>query len=115
MIKLSTTGLFGHHLLIARCSSESAIVNILVTTSEVDVELLPAIPASSKMIFPGDHIPLSKVVLQNAKMLADTQVKLNCLLHTYGDIMTSSSNGIAYTELIEIDMVTDPNLPTKAS
>ena len=50
----------------ARENQESVIVNILVATSETKIEILPAIPENSKMIFPHDHTPLRKVLLQDA-------------------------------------------------
>ena len=31
-----------------------------------EVEILPAIPGGSKMIFPGDHTPMQICVLQDA-------------------------------------------------
>ena len=63
------------------------------------------------MIFPGDHTPIRKVLLQDAKILSETQEKLNGLIHAFKDIMSSSSNDIGYTKLIEMDIETDPNLP----
>ena len=40
---------------------------------------------------------------------------MNGLIHAFVDIMSSSSNDIGYTRLIEIDIETDPNLPPLAS
>ena len=51
------------------------------------------------MIFPGDHTPIRKVVLQDAKISADTQEKLTCLLYTFEDVMCPSSNDIDYMKL----------------
>ena len=34
--------------------------------------MLPVIPAGSKMIFPGDHTPVQKVLLQDAKISKET-------------------------------------------
>ena len=61
------------------------------------------------MIFHGDHKPIRKEVLQDAKISEDIQEKLNCLLHIFKDI-SSSSNGIGHTKLIEMNIETDPNL-----
>ena len=47
--------------------SERVIDNIPPTVLGTDVEILVAIPASSKMIFSGDNTPLRKVVLQDAE------------------------------------------------
>ena len=79
------------------------------------VEILVAIAMSSKMIFLGDHTPLMKVLLQDRKILADMQEKLNYLIHTCEGIMSSSSNDTGYTESTEVDIETDPNLPPRAS
>ena len=54
-------------------NNERVIVNILVTKSKTNLEILPVIPAGSKMVFPDDLTPLRKVVLQDAKILVDTQ------------------------------------------
>ena len=79
-------------------NNKRVVTNIsFVTTSETNVEILPAIPANSKMIFPGDHIPLRKVVLQDIIISADTQTKLKYLLHKSEDIISSSSNDMGYT------------------
>ena len=60
-------------------SSERILNNISATMSEREVQMLPAIPGGCKMIYPGDHTPMQKVVLQGAKMSKDTQEKLTCL------------------------------------
>ena len=67
------------------------------------------------MIFPGDHTPLRKLVLQDAKFSADIQEKINSLLHTFEDIIYLSSNDIHYTNQIEMDTDTNPNSPFIAS
>ena len=67
------------------------------------------------MIFQGGHTPVRKVLLQDGKILVEMQEKLNSLIHTFEDIMSSSSNDIHYTKLIEIDIETDHNLPPVAS
>ena len=61
------------------------------------------------MIFLGDHTPLMKVLHQDAKISADTQEKLNGLIHAFEDIVSSSLNDICCTKLIEMDTETDPN------
>ena len=71
-------------------SSKRGIANILATMPGTAVEMLPAILTGSKIIFLGDHIPLWKVVLQDAKCSEDTQEDLKYLLHTFKDIMSSS-------------------------
>ena len=86
-------------------NKESVIVNVYAAASEPNVEMLPLIPTTSKMIFPGDHIPLRKVLLQDMKISADRQEKLNSLIHTFENIMSSSSYDTGYTKLIEIDIV----------
>ena len=43
------------------------------------------------------------------------QEKLNRLMCTFEDIMSSSSNDIGYTRLIEMDIETDANLSPVAS
>ena len=50
-------------------NKESETTNISAAPSETKVELLPAIPSNSKMIFPDDHTPVRKVLLQDAKIL----------------------------------------------
>ena len=71
------------------------IANILATILGMVVEILPAIPASSKIIFPWGHTPLRKVVVQDAK-ISDSQEKINCPMHAFEDIMSSSSSYIGY-------------------
>ena len=83
--------------------------------SENNVKMVPVIPACSKIIFPGDHTPVWKVISQDAKILKDMQEKLKCLLNTFEDIMSSSSCYISHTKLIEMNMETDPNLPPVTS
>ena len=51
------------------------------------------------MIFPGDHTPMVKAVLQDAKILKGTQDKLKCLLDAFEGIMSFSSSDIGYTKL----------------
>ena len=87
----------------------------MVAPSETKDEILPAIPPDYKMIFPCDHIPVRKVLLKDAKISVETQEKLNGLIHALEDIMSSSSNDIGYTKLIDMDIETDPNLPSVAS
>ena len=41
-------------------NQQSKIAHISAVTSETKAEMLPAIPVSSKMIFAGDHTPVSK-------------------------------------------------------
>ena len=50
-------------------NQESEIANISVAPSETKDEILPAIPTDGKMIFPGDHMSLSKILLKDAKKL----------------------------------------------
>ena len=59
------------------------------------------------MIFPGDHIPFRKVLLQDAKMSVETQEKMNSLMHNFEDNLPSASNDKGYTKLIEMDIETD--------
>ena len=47
-------------------NSERIIASILTSMSGTDIEILPVIPANSKMIFLWDYTPLRKVVLQDA-------------------------------------------------
>ena len=63
------------------------------------------------MIFPGDHIPVRKVLLQGKKITVEIKEKLNGLIYAFENIMSSSSNDIGYTELMELDIETDPQLP----
>ena len=70
-----------HELLITHCTNTS------VTKSETTSEMLPAIPSASKMTFPGDHIPIRKVLLLDAKILADMQEQFNSLINGSEDIM----------------------------
>ena len=58
------------------------IANISVITPETNSEILSAIPSASKMISPGAHIPVRKMLLQDAKT-ADMQEQLNSLIHTF--------------------------------
>ena len=51
------------------------------------------------------------MILQDAKIIKDTQEKLKHLLDIFEDIMSSSSSNIGYTKLIEMDTETDPTLP----
>ena len=95
--------------------SNIVIANILATILGHNVEILPAIPACSKMMFPGDHTPPRKVVLQDAKISEDTQEKVNSLWYIFEDIMSSSSSDICYTKQIEMEIETDQKLPPVAS
>ena len=61
------------------------------------------------MIFLGYHTPLQQVILQDAKILKDTQLK--SLLETIEDIMGFFSSNIAYANLREMVIETDPTLP----
>ena len=87
----------------------------MVATSETKVEILPAIPARGKTIFPGDHTPLRKVLLQDAKVSADMQEKLNGVIHALKNIVSSSLNDICYIRLIEMDIESEQNLPAIVS
>ena len=60
---------------------------------------------------------LEIIVLLYHKMLilAADQRTLSRHLEEYEDIILSNSSDIGYTKFIEIDMVTDPNLPPVAS
>ena len=73
-------------------NQESKIMHISAATSEAKVEILPAI--SFQVI-----TPVRKVLLQDAKILVETQEKLKCLVHAFEDIMTSSSSDIDYTKM----------------
>ena len=55
---------------------------------------------------------MQKYVLQDAKISKGTQEELKCLLDNLEDIMSSSSSNIGYMKLIEMDIETDPNLPS---
>ena len=78
-------------------------------------EIIPTVPSAGAMIFPVDHTPGRKVLLQDATTSADTQENLNNLIHAFEDIMSLPSNDIDYTKLIEVDTDADPNLQTIAS
>ena len=47
--------------------------------------------------------------------MVETEEKLSGPIHALEDIISSSSNDIGYTKLIEMDIETDPNLPPIAS
>ena len=49
------------------------------------------------MIFPGDHTPVRKDLLHDAKILVEMQEKMKGLIHAFEDIMSSSSGIIGYT------------------
>ena len=51
---------------------KTVIANILAAL-DLNVQILLAISTRSKMISPGDHAPLRKVLLQDAKILTHTQ------------------------------------------
>ena len=48
-------------------NQESVIANISAPTLETKVEILPATPSNSKMIFSDDHTPVRTVLLQDVK------------------------------------------------
>ena len=85
-----TPAQYDNHSETMKNNQGSLIANILVATSEIQGETLPSILTSSKMISPGDHTPLSKLVLQDTKISADTQ-KFYGLIHAFEDIISSSS------------------------
>ena len=85
-------------------NQERKIANISAVPSETKGEIFPAIPSNSKMIFPGEHTPVRKVLLQDLKILLEMQEKLNGLIQTFEDIMSSSSNDIDYTNMIDMDI-----------
>ena len=86
-------------------NQESEIANISTTISERKAEILPAKPIGRKMLFPGDDTPVRKVLLQDAKISVETQEKLNGLMHDFEKNISSSSNDIGYTKLIEMDII----------
>ena len=49
------------------------IANISATASEINAEILTAIPQLERSFYPGDYTPVRKVLLQDAKISADTQ------------------------------------------
>ena len=49
-------------------AGENAMHNISAEVSDMEVEMLPAVPINSKMTFPGDHTPVRKVVLQEGEI-----------------------------------------------
>ena len=68
-----------------------------------------AIPSNSEMIFPGDHTPVRKVLLQYSKiLLEEPQEKLNGIIHAVEDIISSSSNDIGYTK-VDRDWIIETN------
>ena len=71
-----TPAQYGNLSEVRQNNQESVFSNIWATASETEVGILPAIPASSKMIFPGDHIPLRKLLLKDAPILVDMQEKI---------------------------------------
>ena len=96
-------------------NGKRVIHNISATVSETEIEMLPAIPIGSKIIFPEDHPLIRKAILQDAKISKATQEKLKCLLGNFEDTMSSTQRDIGYTKLIDVDRETDPNLPPVAS
>ena len=62
------------------------------------------------MIFLGDHTHVLQVTLKGANILKVTQERLKCLLDTFGDIISFSSSDLSYTNLIGMDIETDPTL-----
>ena len=97
MLAYFTPGQYDSLFKTEKNNHKNVIANISATTLETNVDILPVIQTNSEMIFPGDHTPIREVVLQDAKIVEDTQEKLNCLLHPFEDIMSSSSNDIGYT------------------
>ena len=87
------------------------IACISVATFGTKVEILQGIPLNNKIIFPGDHTSDRKVLFQDVKISVETQEKLNSLIPAFEDIMSSLSNDISYTKLIEMDIETAPILP----
>ena len=59
--------------------------------------------------------PVRKVLIQDAKISVEMQEKLQSLIHTSEDNMSSLLNENGYTKLIEMNMEPDPNLPPIAS
>ena len=61
------------------------------------------------MLFPGDHTPARKALLQT------TKENLKYFLGNFENIMSSSSNDEGHTKLIEMTMNTNPKLPPVVS
>ena len=53
-------------------SQEREIGNISAETSKTKAEVLPTVPTSSKIIFPGDHTHIRIGLLQDAKISEET-------------------------------------------
>ena len=85
-------------------NQESEITNISVALSETKDLILPAIPSNSKLIFPFDRTPLTKVLFKDAKIFVEIQEKLNGLIYAFEDNMSSFSNDIGYIKLIDMDI-----------
>ena len=84
----------------------------MVAPSGTKAEILPAIPSNRNMIFPGDHTCQKSLASRYKHISRNTrEIKLNGLIHTFENFLSSSSNDIGYTKLIEMDIETDPNLP----
>ena len=60
-------------------------------------------------------MPVQKVLLPDVKILSEMEEKLYGMINACEDIMSSSSNDIGYTKLIEMDIETDPYSPPIAS
>ena len=69
----------------------------------------------SKLIFPGDNLHVQRVILQDAEIWKFTRETSNHLLDDYNDNISSSSNDIGHTKLIEMDMETKPKLSPQTS
>ena len=67
-------------------NQESVIANILAALDST----------YSKMSFPCHHATLRKVLLQDAKILTGIQEKVNCLIRTFENIMSSSLDDRLY-------------------
>ena len=67
------------------------------------------------MMFPKDYSPVYNIILQDAEIFKVTGGRFDCLLEDFNDIISISSSGIGYTELIEMDIETGPNLPSVSS
>ena len=84
-----------------------------MSVSENDVEMLPAIPGSSSITFPGDYTPVQKMILQNVKISQKTEI-MKYLLDILEDDIYSSLHDVGYSKLIEMEIKTNPNLASVA-
>ena len=96
-------------LLDVETNQEGETANISAVAPDAKAEIVLAILSDSKMIFLGDHTPVRQVLLQDAKILVEIQGKLDSLINTLENIMSSSWNDIGYTKSIKIDIETDTN------